>query len=129
MSDYLAPDEITRRLHLIMDASIDLPLRDVEQIEGLIQVGERAVAFENLCTQIYEYEIRLPSDLRRHWPRSENSSGWLRATGNDWIRQVAAKSRRPAGERRSQDASSPRPVLLPAACGKPGRRFAVLITA
>jgi hypothetical protein len=64
MSDYLAPEEITRRLHLIMDAAIDLPLRDVEQIEGLIQVGERAVAFENLCTQIYEYDITLPSGLR-----------------------------------------------------------------
>lgn len=63
MSGYLAPEEITRRLHLIMDAANDLPLRDVEQIEGLIQVGERAVAFENLCTQIYEYDIRLPSDL------------------------------------------------------------------
>lgn len=64
MSGYLAPEEITRRLHLIMDAANDLPLRDVEQIEGLIQVGERAVAFENLCTQMYEYDIRLPSDLQ-----------------------------------------------------------------
>lgn len=64
MSDYLAPEEITRRLHLIMDAAGDLPLRDVDQVERLIQVGERAVAFENLCTQIYEYEIRLPSSLR-----------------------------------------------------------------
>jgi len=64
MSDYLAPEEITRRLHLVMDAANDLPLYDVEQIEGLIQAGERAVAFENLCTQVYEYDIRLPSDLR-----------------------------------------------------------------
>ncbi len=64
MSGYLAPEEITRRLHLVMDAANDLPLRDVEQVEGLIQVGERGVAFENLCTQIYEYDIRLPSDLR-----------------------------------------------------------------
>ena len=64
MSDRLAPEEITRRLHLIMDAAHDLPLRDIEQVEGLIQVGERAVAFENLCTQIYEYDITLPSDLR-----------------------------------------------------------------
>jgi hypothetical protein len=52
------------RLHLIMDAANDLPLHDAEQVEGLIQAGERAVAFENLCTQIYEYEIRLPSGLR-----------------------------------------------------------------
>ncbi len=64
MSAYLAPEEITRRLHLVMDAARDLPLRDVEQVEGLIEVGERAVAFENLCTQIYEYDIKLSPDLR-----------------------------------------------------------------
>jgi hypothetical protein len=64
MSGHLAPGEVTRRLHLVMDAASDLPLRDVDQIEGLIEVGERAVAFENLCTQLYEYDIRLSSDLR-----------------------------------------------------------------
>jgi hypothetical protein len=64
MSGYLAPEEITRRLHLVMDAARSLRLHDVEQIEGLIQVGERAVAFENLCTQLYEYDIRLPLDLQ-----------------------------------------------------------------
>lgn len=64
MSGYLAREQITPRLHLTMDAANYHPLRDVEHIEGLIQVGERGVAFENLCTQIYEYEIRLPSDLR-----------------------------------------------------------------
>jgi hypothetical protein len=63
MSDQLVPEEVTRRLHLIMDAASALPLHDVEQIEGLIQVGERAIAFENLCTQLYEYDMRLPSDL------------------------------------------------------------------
>lgn len=64
MSDYLVPEEITRRLHLVMDAANALPLHDVEQVEGLIQVGERAVALENLCTQLYEYDVRLPSHLR-----------------------------------------------------------------
>lgn len=64
MNGHLAPEEITRRLNLVMDTASDLPLGDVEQIEGLIEVGERAVAFENLCTQLYEYEISLPSHLR-----------------------------------------------------------------
>jgi hypothetical protein len=64
MSDYLAPEEITRRLRLVLDAASALPPHDVQQAEGLIQVGERAVAFENLCTQLYEYDIRLPLDLR-----------------------------------------------------------------
>jgi hypothetical protein len=64
MSMPLSSEELTGRLHLIMDAANGLPLSDVEQIEGLIQVGERAVAFENLCTQIYEYDIQLPSYLQ-----------------------------------------------------------------
>jgi hypothetical protein len=59
-----APEEITQQLHLVMDAADGLPLHDVEQIEGLIQVGEQQVAFENLCTQLYEYNIYLPPDLR-----------------------------------------------------------------
>lgn len=64
MSSPLAPGEVTRLLHLVMDEASDLPLRDIEQIEGLIQVGECRVAFENLCTQLYEYDIHLPSYLR-----------------------------------------------------------------
>jgi hypothetical protein len=64
MSSPLAPEEVTRLLHLVMDEATDLPLRDIEQIEGLIQAGERRVAFENLCTQLYEYDIRLEPYLR-----------------------------------------------------------------
>jgi hypothetical protein len=64
MNDHLAPAEITRRLHLFMDAAGGLPTHDVEQIEGLIEAGERAVAFENLCTQLYEYDVKLPRDLQ-----------------------------------------------------------------
>jgi hypothetical protein len=63
LSSQFAPEELTRRLHLIMDAASALPIRDVEQFEGLIQVGERTVAFENLCTQLYEYDVALPRDL------------------------------------------------------------------
>jgi hypothetical protein len=47
-----------------MDAARSLPLDDLAQVEDLIQVGEQRVAFENLCTQIYEYDVRLPSYLR-----------------------------------------------------------------
>jgi hypothetical protein len=47
-----------------MDTASTLPLHDVEQIEGLIQAGERAVAFENLCSQLYEYEIWLPMEVQ-----------------------------------------------------------------
>lgn len=64
MSEYLTPEEVTRRLHQVIASAHELPLHDVEQIEGLIEVGERAIAFENLCTQLYEYDIELPSALR-----------------------------------------------------------------
>ncbi len=60
----LTSGEVTRRLHLVMDAARSLPLRDLEQVEDLIQAGEQRVAFENLCTQIYEYDVGLPSYLR-----------------------------------------------------------------
>jgi hypothetical protein len=52
----LVPEKIARGLHPIMGAANDLPLHDAEQIESLIRVGVRAVVFENLCTQIHEYE-------------------------------------------------------------------------
>jgi len=61
---HMTSEEIARCLRLILDASIGLPLGDVAEVEGLIEAGERAVAFENVCTQLYEYEIKLPSDLR-----------------------------------------------------------------
>jgi hypothetical protein len=60
----LAPEEVTRLLHIVMDEASDLPLHDIEQIEDLIRAGERLVAFENLCTQLYEYDIRLTPYLR-----------------------------------------------------------------
>lgn len=78
---------MTRRLRLAMDAARSLPPGDLEQVEDLIQVGEQRVAFENLCTQIYEYDVRLPLYLRgllaevgeqlgvaaRYWERLERA--------------------------------------------------------
>jgi len=46
-----------------MDAAIGLPEDDIDNVEGLIQVGEWLVAFETLCTQIYEWDISLPADV------------------------------------------------------------------
>jgi len=42
-----------------MDAIDDLPENDVVHAEELVQVGEWQVALELLCTQIYEYEIKV----------------------------------------------------------------------
>ena len=64
MTTQLTSGEVMRRLHVVMDTARSLPPGDLEQIEILIQAGEQRVAFENLCLQIYEYEITLPSNLR-----------------------------------------------------------------
>lgn len=65
MSANLTPEELTVRLHRVMDAANGLPAEDIDQVETLIRVGERLVAFETLCTQLYEYEIALEEDLVR----------------------------------------------------------------
>ncbi|MCP4371709.1 MAG: MafI family immunity protein [Deltaproteobacteria bacterium] len=36
-----------------------LPKDDIESIRELVDAGEYKVAFENLCTQLYEYEIKV----------------------------------------------------------------------
>jgi hypothetical protein len=63
MNADMTPDEVTVWLHSAMDAAIGLPAEDIDQVEMLIRAGERLVAFETLCTQIYEYEISLDADL------------------------------------------------------------------
>lgn len=63
MNAEMTPEEVTVRLHRAMDGATALPPEDIDQIEMLIRVGERLVAFEALCTQIYEYEISLDPDL------------------------------------------------------------------
>ncbi|MDX2974579.1 MafI family immunity protein [Kribbella solani] len=52
-------EEITVRLHRAMDAADGLTPEDIANVQALIDVGEWAVAFETLCTQIYEWEISL----------------------------------------------------------------------
>ena len=54
---------LVHRFHLIMDAIGDLPENDVEHVEELVQVGEWQVALELLCTQVYEYEIKVDKEL------------------------------------------------------------------
>ena len=48
-----------------MDAIVELPLDDIERVEELVQVGEWAIALENLCTWLYEYDIDVPEDALR----------------------------------------------------------------
>ena len=53
------PEETAVPLHRAMDAAIDLPEDDIANVQSLFDVGESLVAFETLCTQIYEFEISL----------------------------------------------------------------------
>ena len=54
-----SPEELTVRLHAAMDAAVGLTADDISNVQSLIDVGEWLVAFETLCTQIYEWEIGL----------------------------------------------------------------------
>ena len=65
MTSRLTPEQITVRLHQAMDAAVGLTPDDISNIESLIQVGEWLVAFETLCTQVYEWEISVPADVVR----------------------------------------------------------------
>lgn len=59
------PEEMTVRLHEALDAAVGLTPDDISNVQSLIDVGEWLVAFETLCTQIYEWEISLEPDVIR----------------------------------------------------------------
>lgn len=59
------PEEMTVRLHKAMDAAVGLTSDDISNVQSLIDVGEWLVAFETLCTQIYEWGIGLEPDVIR----------------------------------------------------------------
>lgn len=59
------PEETTVRLHRAMDAANGLPADDIANVQSLIDAGEWVVAFETLCTQIYEWEISLRAEVVR----------------------------------------------------------------
>jgi len=63
MNAEMTPEEVTVRMQLAMDRVTGLHPESIDQIEMLIRVGERLVAFETLCTQVDELEISLDQDL------------------------------------------------------------------
>lgn len=48
-----------------MDAADGLPADDIANVETLIQAGEWLIAFETLCTQVYEWGVSLPAKIVR----------------------------------------------------------------
>jgi hypothetical protein len=49
---------------VVVRVESDLPPGDVQSVWELIDAGELGVAFENLCTQIYEYEVAVDQATR-----------------------------------------------------------------
>lgn len=49
-------------LNEALEAAVGLTPDDISNVQSLIDVGEWLVAFETLCTQIYEWEISLEPD-------------------------------------------------------------------
>lgn len=62
MTDHADQSEVSRRLRdaVIRAGDHGLPVGEVLDFTTLVYVGESAVAFEDLCTQLYEHEIVLP---------------------------------------------------------------------
>ena len=57
--------QLVHRFHVIVDSIVDLPQDDIERAEELVYVGEWAVALENLCTQLYEYDVDVSDEILR----------------------------------------------------------------
>jgi hypothetical protein len=52
-----------RRFRTILDSLSEFPADEVDKVDRLIQAGELSVALENLCTQLYEFDIKVPTEL------------------------------------------------------------------
>lgn len=63
MTNQLSSEEIIVRLHQAMLVAVDLSQDVVANIEELVQVGELLVAYETLCTQLYEYDVVLSASM------------------------------------------------------------------
>lgn len=57
--------EIKARLRSAMNAATGLTPDEIDSLNDLIRAGEELVAFEMLCTQIYEWSIPLPPAVIR----------------------------------------------------------------
>ncbi len=51
-------------LEIIPGFAVGLPPEQVKEMEELVRAGEVGIAFENLCTQLYEYDVPVPQVVR-----------------------------------------------------------------
>ena len=79
------PEEMAARLKAAIDAAVGLTAADITNVRSLIEVGEWLVAFETLCTQIFEWEIGLEPEVIRDLERLGATLGARRElTQNLW---------------------------------------------
>ena len=58
-------EEIIQPVRQVMGAASGLTEADLDGISSLLEAGEYGIALENLCTQLYEYEIGVSPENRR----------------------------------------------------------------
>ena len=63
MSAPLTPADIDRQLRVVIGADTGLSSSFIKYLESLLQAGERLIAFEDLCTQLHEHDVHLPTRL------------------------------------------------------------------
>lgn len=50
---------ITKLIRILHEVKKELPSEDVKKVVELVENNEFGIAYETLCTQIYEYEVRI----------------------------------------------------------------------
>jgi hypothetical protein len=56
--------EIERRLLVLLNQLHDeLPAAELEEMKDLVRAGEPGVALENCCSQLFEYERKVPKSI------------------------------------------------------------------
>ncbi len=69
-------------LSLVLDSLKDkLPNADFERMHELIQVREWGVCFQNLCDQLYEYDVRISSET---YKRIEAIGNRMELPASNW---------------------------------------------
>jgi hypothetical protein len=68
-------------LSILAECSGVLSERDIDNVRVLLSVGEYGVSFETLCTQLYEYEVRINPSL---YERLASVGALLRLNSNTW---------------------------------------------
>jgi hypothetical protein len=80
--------EIQAELLTILESSgQQLPSEQVADMKELVQAGEPGIALENFCTQLFEYDVTVPEQVRVRLQRLGEKMGVRR----DYWERLATK--------------------------------------